>query len=48
MQYIKFEPLQVTLCLAAYVQLEALHRIRPVLFSLGQYLQLLVLQGLLT
>ena len=41
-----FELLQVTLCLVVYSLPDAVQVICPDLLSLGQYLQVLVLQGL--
>ena len=46
-QYIRLELLHVTLCFAAYVLFEAVHKMRPDLFSFLQYLQSRVLQGML-
>ena len=46
-QYIRLELLHVTLCFAAYVLFEAVHRIRPDLFIFLQYVQSRVLQRLL-
>ena len=47
MQYMTFELLHVPLCFVMYSRLEALHVVLPVVLSFGQYLQFLVLQGLL-
>ena len=47
MPYIRFELIQDTLCFTTYVLFEAVHRIRPHLFNLWQYLQFRGLQGLI-